>query len=78
MSPNSTRDSEKKPLTARTAKTNSVADTSMYEYQSHILGTKKCQMPNPIDAALPSVIRTLVSNVSKPSPPACEARTNYS
>lgn len=70
MTPNSTRDNEKKKFVARTALTSSVADGSMYAYQSHSRGTKKCHIPKPIDAALPSVTKILGSHASTSLTPA--------
>jgi len=59
MLPNRISDNEKKRLIALTAKTNSVALGSIYEYQSHILGTNKCHIPNPIESELPIVTSNL-------------------
>lgn len=59
--PNNTRDNEKNALMARTATTSSVALTSIYEYHFHISGTKKCHIPKPIEAALPTITKILTS-----------------
>lgn len=61
--PNNIKDREKNTLIALTAIISSVALTSIYEYQFHNLGTKKCQTPNPIDRLLPTITRTLASMV---------------
>jgi DNA/RNA-binding domain of Phe-tRNA-synthetase-like protein len=57
--PNNTRDKEKNTLIARTAATNSVALISIYEYQFHALGTKKCHIPKPIEALLQIITNIL-------------------
>jgi hypothetical protein len=59
--PNNTKDKEKKTFIALTARTNSVALASIYEYHFHTLGTKKCHIPKPIEALLPIVTKTLAS-----------------
>jgi hypothetical protein len=53
--PNNTRDKEKNTLIARTAATNSVALLSMYENHFQALGTKKCHIPKPMEALLPTI-----------------------
>lgn len=64
MAPNKTSDKEKKMFIALTATTNSVAEGRIAEYQFQILGTKKCQTPNPIVATLPIVIKIRGINIS--------------
>ncbi|HCA80105.1 MAG TPA: hypothetical protein DEP53_10265 [Bacteroidetes bacterium] len=61
IKPISTNDNEKKMLIACIARTSSVAFGSMYELQRQILGTKKCQIPNPIVIALATVVRIRIS-----------------
>ena len=63
IDPNRTRVREKKVFIAFTAIINSVARSSMWEYHFHILGTKKCQIPKPIEAALPVAINILASRL---------------
>lgn len=53
--PSKTSNKEKNIFIARTAITSSVASGTIYEYQFHIYGTKKCQIPNPIEIILPIV-----------------------
>ena len=53
--PNNTKDKEKNTLIALTAATNSVVLVSMYEYHFHTLGTKKCHIPKPMEALLPTI-----------------------
>jgi hypothetical protein len=60
--PNNASDNEKKKFIALTAITSSVAVLSMYEYQFQILGTKKCQMPKPIETILPKVVSMVTVN----------------
>jgi len=57
--PNNTKDKEKNAFMARTARTNSVALISIYEYHFHALGTKKCHIPKPIEALLPIITKIL-------------------
>jgi hypothetical protein len=61
IKPISTNDNEKKRLIACIARTSSVAFGSMYELQRQILGTKKCQTPNPIVTMLAIVVRIRMS-----------------
>ena len=63
IKPISTKDSENKMLIACIARTSSVAFESMYECQCQIVGTKKCQIPNPIVTMLAIVVRTQISTV---------------
>ena len=53
--PSKTSNKEKKMLIALTAITSSVAVLSIYEYQFQMSGTKKCQIPNPIEIILAKV-----------------------
>ncbi len=59
--PNKTKGKEKNALIALTAATNSVALDSMYEYHFHTLGTKKCQIPKPMEALLPIITKIFTS-----------------
>ena len=59
--PNNTKDKEKNALIALTAAINSVALASMYEYHFHALGTKKCHIPKPMEALLPTAIKIIAS-----------------
>ncbi len=59
--PNSTKHKEKNTFMFRTAIISSVASGLMYEYQFHILGTKKCHNPKQIVIILPAVVRILIS-----------------
>ena len=52
---------QKNACIIRTAATNSVALLSIYEYQFHALGTKKCHIPKPIEALLPIITNILTS-----------------
>jgi hypothetical protein len=61
ITPISTNDREKKMLIACIARTSSAAFESMYEYQCQIVGTKKCQIPNPIVTMLAIVVRIRIS-----------------
>ena len=61
IKPISTKDSENKMLIACIARTSSVAFGSMYELQRQILGTKKCQIPNPIVTMLAIAVRIRMS-----------------
>jgi hypothetical protein len=54
--PSNTSDKEKKIFIARTAIISSIAVLSIYEYQCHIFGTKKCHAPKPIEIMLPKVL----------------------
>ena len=63
MTPNNTNAREKKTLIARTATTNSAALGSMNEYQFQALGTKKCQMPKPMDDKLPMITNIFTSKL---------------
>jgi hypothetical protein len=72
--PNKTKHREKKVLIARIATTNSVALASMYEYQFHALGTKKCHIPKPIETVLPTVTKTLASRFKAIPPRMSQAR----
>ena len=65
--PNNTKAKEKNTLIARTAATNSIALTSMYQYHFQISGTKKCQIPKPIEAKLPLITKIFASR-SKVTP----------
>jgi hypothetical protein len=62
--PNNTRDNEKNTLIARTPNTNSAALASIYEYQFQAVGTKKCQIPKPIEAVMPMATRILIKEES--------------
>lgn len=73
--PNNTREREKKALIALIAAINSVAALSIYEYQFHALGTKKCQIPKPIDALLPIITKILTSIFVTPTYPAGKQHT---
>jgi hypothetical protein len=66
--PNNTKDKEKNTFIVRTATTNSVALISMHEYHFHALGTKKCNIPKPMEALLPIVTKILASrfNITPP------------
>ncbi len=64
--PNNTKAKEKNTLIARTAATSSVALTSIYEYHFYISGTKKCQIPKPIEAKLPLNTKILTSKSKVP------------
>ena len=57
--------SEKKMFIALTAMTSSVAALSKYEYQFQIHGTKKCQIPNPIETILPKVVSIFITDFFK-------------
>ncbi len=57
--PNSTKDKEKKTLIARTAATNLVALISIYKYQFQARGIKKCHIPKPIEALMPTITNIL-------------------
>ena len=59
--PNNTKDKEKNALMARTAATNSVALTSIYEYHFQAWGTEKCHIPKSMEAQLPIITNTLTS-----------------
>ena len=73
--PNNTREREKNALIALIAAINSVALLSIYEYQFHALGTKKCQIPKPIEALLPIITMILTSKSVTPTFPAGKQHT---
>jgi len=73
--PNNNRDREKNALIALIAAINSVAVLSMYVYQFHALGTKKCQIPKPIEALLPIITNIFTSIFVTPSSPAGKYHT---
>jgi hypothetical protein len=54
--PSNTSDNEKNIFIALTAIISSVAALSIYEYHFQIPGTKKCQIPKPIEIKLPKVV----------------------
>jgi hypothetical protein len=59
--PNNTRDNEKNTLIALTASISSFALISIYEYQFHSLGTKRCHNPKPIEEILPIITNEFAS-----------------
>ena len=63
--PSKTSNSEKNMLIARTARMSSYAVLSKYEYQFQMAGTKKCQIPKPIEIALPTVTSVFIKEFFK-------------
>ena len=72
IKPNKTNANEKNTLIALTAIINSVASGLIYEYQFQFFGTKKCQIPNPIEILLPIDINNFTIKLYNLTPINCK------